>query len=454
MNRTTQRRMWLGSILLSWALVPLVAAVARADDWPQWLGPQRDGVWREKGILDKFPAGGPQVRWRAPVGSGYSGPAVAGGRVFLTDRVLEQGLAEPTDGFEKKKLRGLERVLCFEEKTGRQLWKHQYECQYEVAYPLGPRATPVIHDGKVYTLGTMGDLKCLDVATGNVIWEKNFVRDYDARVPMWGFAANPLLDGDRLIVLCGGKGQVVLAFHKDTGKELWRALSASEPGYCAPVIFNAGGARQLIVWHPDAINSLKPDTGELLWSQPFKVKAGLTIPTPRLAGDQLFVTSFYNGSIMLRLDPQKPRAEVAWQRPGRGERTELTDTLHSIMVTPFIKDGYIYGVCSYGQLRCLDMKGDRVWETFQATGGAEVRWGNAFLVQHDDRYFIFNEKGDLIIAKLTPKGYDELSRAHLVDPLDKLPKRLVVWTHPAFANQSVYVRNDKELACFSLAAQQ
>lgn len=426
---------------------------ARADDWPQWLGPERDGVWREKGIVDKFPPSGPKARWRAAVGAGYSGPAVAGGRVYLTDRVLRQGQAAPTTGFTKDKFAGMERVLCFDEKTGAQIWKHEYDCRYEVSYPLGPRATPVVHEGKVYALGTMGDLKCFDAATGSLVWEKNFVRDYDARVPQWGFSANPLIDGDRLIVLCGGKGTVALALHKDTGKELWRALSASEPGYCPPVIFTIGQTRQLIIWHPESINSLKPETGELLWSQPFKIKAGLSIPTPRLSGDQLFITSFYNGAIMLHLDQQQPRAKVVWQRPGRGERSDQTDTLHSIMVTPVIKEGYIYGVCSYGQLRCLNMKGDRLWETFEATGGKEARWGNAFLVQHEDRFFLFNEKGDLIIARLTPQGYHEISRAHLVDPLDRLPGRLVVWTHPAFANRSVYVRNDRELACFSLAAE-
>jgi outer membrane protein assembly factor BamB len=440
----------LGLLVVS--LLAYGGGVAQADDWPQWLGPQRDGVWREKGILDKFPAAGLKARWRVPAGAGYSGPAVAGGRVYHTDRILAPGVEAPQDGFAKTNTRGTERVVCFDEKTGKELWKHEYDCTYKVAYPLGPRTTPIVHQGKVYTLGTMGDLKCLDADSGKELWSKNFVRDYDAGLPMWGFAASPLVDGDKLICLVGGEGSVAVAFHKDTGKEIWRALSAPKIGYAPPMIFTAGGTRQLIIWHPDAVNGLNPDTGAVYWSQPFKVKNELTVSTPRLAGDLLFVTAFYDGSMMLRLDRDKPRAEMVWKGKGRGERTNQTDGLHSIMPTPFIKDGYIYGICSYGQLRCLTLKGERIWETFQATGGEEVRWGNAFLVEHEDRFFLFNEKGDLIIARLSPKGYEEVSRTHLVDPSNRLPGRPVVWSHPAFANRSVYVRNDRELACFSLAA--
>ena len=124
------------------------------------------------------------------------------------------------------------------------------------------------------------------------------------------------------------------------------------------------------------------------------------------------------------------------------------------MSTPFLENGYIYGVCSYGQLRCLNAtNGDRVWETFSATtdDGKEMRWANAFIVKNGDRFFLFNEKGDLIIARLTPSGYEELSRAHIIDPVNRDPGRLVVWSHPAFANRRVYARNDKEIICVDLA---
>jgi outer membrane protein assembly factor BamB len=275
-------------------------------------------------------------------------------------------------------------------------------------------------------------------------------------VPLWGFAAHPLLDGDKLICLVGGEGSVVVAFHKDTGKELWRALSVSdsEIGYCPPVIFEAGGKRQLIIWHPEAVNGLDPETGQVYWTQPFQVKANLTFPTPRRDGDRLFVTSFYNGSLMLRLDPDRPAASVIWKGKSSSEQPTKTDGLHSIIPTPIFKGDWIYGVCSYGQLRCLKADtGERVWETLQATGGKLERWANAFLIPQGDRYFLFNEHGDLIIARLTPKGYDEIGRAHVIEPTTRLTSHPVVWVHPAFAHQAMYVRNDKEIIKVSLAAE-
>ncbi|MHB1426212.1 MAG: PQQ-binding-like beta-propeller repeat protein [Gemmataceae bacterium] len=431
----------------------------RADDWPQWLGPQRDAIWRESGILNKFPEGGPKVRWRTPIGSGYSGPAVAKGRVYVTDRVVAAGAKKPNNPFDSKTpVPGKERILCLNEKTGEVLWKHEYDCTYQLSYADGPRATPLVHEGRVYTLGAMGNLLCLDADKGTVIWAKDFVADCKAPVPLWGFAAHPLLDGDKLICLVGGKDHLVVAFDKNTGAEKWHALSLknreTQIGYCPPMIYTFGGKRQLIVWHPESVNGLDPETGELHWSQPFSVGANLTVPTPRQAGDLLFLTSFYNGAMMLKFTNDKPT--VLWRSEVKSEMAERTDTLNSIIPTPFLRDGYIYGVCSYGELRCLRARdGKRMWMSLKATEVPDesVRWANAFLISQGDRFFLPNEKGDLIIARLTPKGYQEIDKAHILDPTDPSPGRLVVWSHPAFANKAMYARNDKEIVCVSLAAE-
>ena len=449
-------RRWLLALPVLCLAVPL----ARADDWPQWLGPRRDGVWREKGILDKFPKDGPRVKWRVDIGAGYSGPAVAGGRVFVTDRIVARNARIPKSPFDDRTpVAGTERVLCLNEADGKPLWKHEYPCEYRVSYASGPRATPTVDGDRVYTLGAMGHLLCLDVKKGDVLWSKVLRADYEgsgkaAGGSWWGFAASPLIDGDKLISLVGGEGSIVVAFDKRTGKELWKSLSASEAGYAPPMIYEQGGKRHLIIWHPDAVVSLDPETGKERWSQEHKIKAGLSIPTPRLDGDKLFVTAFYDGSLMLKLKPDGTGAEVLWESKVKSEQPRQTTELHSIMPTPFLVDGHIYGVCSYGELRCLDeATGKRLWLTRVPTGGEEVRWGNAFLVRHEGRFFLFNEKGDLIIARLTPKGYDEISRAHLLDPDNKLPDRAVVWSHPAFANKSVFARNDHEMVCVSLAAE-
>ncbi len=424
-----------------------------ADDWPQWLGPQRDAVWRESGIVEKFAADGPPVRWRTAIGAGYAGPAVADGKVYLTDRQLAEGASNPANPFQRGTIPGSERVLCLNEADGKILWQHKYDCPYTVSYPAGPRATPVVSDGKVYTLGTEGNLFCFEAATGKILWSHDFKKDYGIPTPVWGFCAHPLLDGNKLICLAGGDGSTAVAFDKDSGKELWRALTAKEPGYCPPMIFEAGGKRQLIIWHPESVNSLDPETGKVYWSQPCNIRSGMTIPTPRKMGDLLYVTCFYNGSTMLRLDANKPVATEVWASKKVSEKD--TDALHSTMSTPFLEDGYIYGVCSYGQLRCLKADtGERVWETLKATtpDGKEMRWANAFIVKNGDRFFLFNEKGDLIITKLSPEGYEEISRAHLLEPTGTAAGRDVLWSHPAFANRCMYARNDKEIICVSLAA--
>lgn len=440
------------SLIPALILFCLCGASLPADDWPQWLGPQRDGVWRETGILQRFPSNGPVVRWRTPIGSGYAGPAVAGGKVFVTDRKLGAGASNPGNPFERGSVQGVERVLCLNESDGRVLWQHEYPCRYTISYPAGPRCTPVVADGKVYTLGAQGHLFCLNVADGGVVWQKDFQKEFNVRAPMWGWAGHPLLDGKKLICLAGGEGSVAVAFDKDTGRELWRSLSAQEPGYCPPTMCQVGTARQLILWHPESVNALDPETGRVLWTVPFTSRAGLSVSTPRQLGDKLFITAFYDGSLLLQLDATQAAPKVLWQSRKRSERQ--TTELHSIISTPVFEDGHIYGVCSYGQLRCLKADtGERLWETFAATTGKEARWGNAFLIKNADRFFLFNELGDLIIARLTPKGYEELGRAHLLDPTNKDPGRAVLWSHPAFANRSIYARNDREIIAVSLAAE-
>jgi outer membrane protein assembly factor BamB len=436
-----------------------VASAVHAEDWPQWLGPKRDGVWRETGIIAKFPQGGPKVRWTTPIGEGYAGPAVASGKVYITDRVRPKGVNNPESAFDKTtKVPGSERVLCLNEADGKLLWKHEYPCEYQISYASGPRTTPVVAGGKVYTLGAMGHLFCLDADTGKVIWSKELLKEYKMLIPMWGFAGHPILDGDRLICLVGGQGSVAVAFQKDTGKEIWKNLSAKEPGYCPPTIFDIDGKRQVIVWHPESINSLDPETGKVYWSHKFttkgQVRAGMTIPQPRLDGDKMFFTCFYDGSLMLKVKGVE-QPSVVWKGQSRSEMADDTTALHCVMNTPVIKNGYIYGACSYGEYRCIEeATGKRLWETHKPTTGKSVRWGHAFTVEQGSRYILFNELGDLIIAKLTAQGYDEIDRANILVPTNTMAPpagRKVIWSHPAFANRSVYARNDKEIICVSMA---
>jgi hypothetical protein len=197
------------------------------------------------------------------------------------------------------------------------------------------------------------------------------------------------------------------------------------------------------------------------------LKASLNVPEARqIDADKLFLTTFYHGSRLLKVNETSSVVDVVWKGNVNSEMPDKTDTLNSIMPTPIIKDGYIYGICSYGQLRCLDAKtGKRVWETMEATRGRytdaktkasegttnKERWSNAFLIEHGKQSFLFNEQGELIIAELLPSGYKEIDRTVILEPTNNMPGRMVVWSHPAFANRNLYARNDKEIVAVSLA---
>jgi len=429
--------------------VPLVIAFllavgtttrASADDWPQWRGPTRDGVWCETGIVESFKSPSLEPVWRMPIGPGYSGPTVSQNRVFVTDR--------------QTKPSQIERVLAFAADTGAPLWTHAYECVYKnVGYEAGPRASVSVDGDKAYALGAMGHCCCLNVADGSVIWQRDLNADYSIDMPIWGISAAPLVDGPRLIVHIGGTaGACIVALDKLTGLELWRALD--ERGqYTAPIILEQAGRRVLVVWTGDSVSGLVPDSGATLWNVPFKPRnMPIGVATPIVDRDRLFMTSFYDGSMMLRLMAERPAVEKVWHRVGANERQ--TDGLHSIISTPLFLGDHIYGVDSYGELRCLEAAtGNRVWENLTAT--PKARWSTIHFILHGDRVWMLNERGELIISKLSPKGFEEISRASLLKPTtEQLPQRGgVCWSHPAFANRHVFARNDDELVCASLAAE-
>lgn len=432
------------------ATLCVMAAETRADDWPQWMGPGRDNVWRESRIVEKFAAGGPSEKWRTPIAGGYSGPAVAGGKVFVTDYVRTGGDGK-NDFNARSEVMGRERVLCLSASDGKLIWKHEYDCPYKISYPAGPRTTPAVASGKVYTLGAEGNLFCLDAESGKIVWSKELKKEYKIESPMWGFTGHPLIDGNKLFCLVGGQGSVAVALDKDTGKELWRALSsAPDAGYCPPTLIEAGGKRQLLIWHPQALNSLDPETGKVYWSQKLEPQYGMSCSAPRQAGDFLYASGIGNCATLFKLDRTKPAAEVVWDG-------QPNTAVYCSSSTPLIDGGVIYGNdCQVGCLRAVELAtGKRLWETFQPTTGGDrrVSHGTAFLTKNGDRYFLFNETGDLIIARLTPEKYEEISRAHLINPTNEAFGRPVVWSHPAYANQCIIVRNDKELVCVSLAAQ-
>ncbi|MGI9177447.1 MAG: PQQ-binding-like beta-propeller repeat protein, partial [Pirellulales bacterium] len=424
------------------------AAAALADEWPQWMGPRRDNVWREDGLLETFPAGGPRVAWRVPVAGGYAGPAVAGGRVFVTDYVTDADVK--VANFERKPSSGTERVLCLDEETGRLLWKHEYPVTYTIAYPAGPRCTPTVHDGRVYTLGAEGDLFCLEAETGAVVWSRDLKKDYSTKAALWGWASHPLVDGNRLVCVVGTDVAHAAAFDLKTGKEIWRTGTAAEQGYVPPSIIEAAGVRQLVLGKPDGIYAVEPETGKLLWETPYNADNGSIIMTPVRIDDFLYVGGYQGKNLLLKLKADVPGVEVVW-------RNKPKQAISAVNVQPFVANGLVYGFHENGELRAMRVPdGDFAWKGSGPLGERPQGSGTAFITKHGDtskgdRFFLFTETGDLVIAKLTPEGYEELSRAHLLEPTNNAFGRPVVWCAPAYANQSIVVRNDAEIIRVSLA---
>jgi outer membrane protein assembly factor BamB len=422
-----------------------ITSLTQADDWPEYRGPDRAGLWNAEGLVDSFEGKQPAQVWSSPVGAGYSGPTVAGDGVYVMDRGAPGSSSE------------VERIVCVDRATGKQRWAHEYECVYrDVGYAYGPRASVTVRDGKAWALGTMGHLHCLDAETGAVIWSHDLGSQFDIDMPIWGLTCSPLVEADVVVVQIGAKQDAacMVGFHKDTGKEVWRAFD-DKASYVSPIMLEQAGQRVLVAWTGFRIAGMDAATGKVLWEIPTKPnKMPINVPGPAVSedGKHLFLSVFYDGSRLIELDQEKMAAKELWHRQGTSERK--TDALHSMISPPYIFKNHVYGIDSYGQMRCLElMTGDRVWENLEAV--TQGRWGTAFMVRNtvDNRTWMLNERGEVVVANLTPQGYDEIDRVKIIEPTTELkqrPEGTVLWSHPAFAGTQIFARNDRELICVEL----
>lgn len=430
-----------GGLLLSTVFAaPAPSAPAGGQDWPQWRGAKRDGIWRETGIVEKFGGATIPLKWSVPVGAGYGSPTVAAGRVYLSDFTKETSS---------------ERVQCFDWRTGALLWSVSYPCSYsDITYEAGPRAAVTVHEGRAYALGATGHLHCLDAVTGEILWRRDLKADYRIRMPRWGIAAHPLVEGDLVITQIGGADEAcVVALDRRTGAERWKAFP-DEASYAPPIAIEQAGRRLVVMALGYRLVAFEPADGTVRWThdQP-KSSWPIAIPAPSVHGDLMFFATAHAGSYLYRLAADRPAVEVVWER-GRRPRTD--DTLHPVIPDPLVMNGLVIGVQTDGELRCLDlMTGKRQWETVEPMPKAWhatlhlIRAGES-----GDRAWLFTEQGNLILAQLTAAGYRELTRARLLEPtLEQGPRgRAVTWAHPAFAYRHVFARSDRELVCADLSA--
>jgi len=397
-----------GKVFLIFIFFLLACQVSCQDnmpgqDWAQWRGPDRSGTWYDGPDIQNLTAENITRRWAVKIGPGYSGPTVSEGRLYVM--VYADGS---------------EQVRCFNAGNGKEIWTYSYPVSYNVGYPTGPRTSVQIFDGKAYSFGTMGHLNCFNAETGKVLWQINTLEQYESRIPIWGFASNPILVNDNLILQVGGiSGACLVAFHKDTGNEVWRSLE-DEASYSAPILIPQAGKQVLVYWTGESISGLDPENGQVHWSIPFQPgNMIMNIATPVYDPPHLFLSGFFDGSYLVKLEQQTLAAELVYHRHGSSENK--TDALHCCISTPLIQDGYIYGIDSYGETRCLNLlTGDRIWE--------------------------------LLLGKFTPKGYVDLGRVKLIDPvkISPNPRNGVCWAHPAFVGNQIFVRSDEQLVCIQV----
>jgi outer membrane protein assembly factor BamB len=403
---------------------------AQADDWPQWRGLQRDAICHEQGLLETFPASGAKVRWRVPIGPGHASPIVAKGRVYVVDAEL----AKP---------QAWEQIHCFDENSGEHLWTHREEVKiaagfFEEGTKLHPCSTPLVTDGMLVMLTSTGTVVCLDAATGVMIWKKDIGQD-SRLAQLAEVTTCPLVEGGFVIIAIGGKpGGCVVALDLRTGEEAWRALD--DPcTFSSPIVVTAGGQRQFIVWTPKAVTSLDPHTGKVWWREALSTGEDYTAATPVCTGELLLISG-----LMLRLQSERPGATIVWPETRSVSRRVLSN-----VCVPAILGDAVYGGKMNGHLVGLDAhSGEALWETDRVTdtsSGATIH-----LIVNGGSVWIFTNEGNLIHARLTRAGYEEMSRAHLIDPTMMIGGRLVVWAPPAIANGSIFARNDKELLSAAL----
>jgi outer membrane protein assembly factor BamB len=412
------------------ALCVVSASLAHADDWWQWRGPYRDGVCRENGLLAIFPPGKLKARWTVPVGTGFSTPIVAQGRAYVSDAEL----ILPT---------GRERILSFDERTGERQWAYVYDPNYpkwalDGTNPIGPRATPVVENSRLYSLGILGHLVALDAKTGVVFWKHDLAKEFAGHQECTG---SPLIDGDLVIVSVGARPDAcVIAFDKHSGKKVWSALNEAA-SFSSPVIVMVGGSRQLIVWTQQWITAFAPTTGKVFWRQRLNTSGDFAVPTPVQKGDNLLVAG-----LMLKLNPKGGPPSVLWPTS-----EPVTAKLLSNTSTPVLDGDYVYAAKSSGEFVCLEAAtGKEVWRTDKVTGLR--RGASAQITPNGDSAFLYNDRGELIRARLSPNGYQELSRTALIEPTSPFFGGKYAWAPPSFANGHLFVRNDRELLCISLAA--
>lgn len=380
--------------------------------WTDFRGPRRDGHYVEQPVLTDWPSGRLTPMWKQPVGGGYASFVIARGRAFT----IEQRAGE-------------EVAAAYDVATGRELWTSAWTAAFrEMMGGDGPRATPTWADGLVYVLGAMGEFRCFEEATGQVVWRTNILTDAGATNLQWGMAASPLIVDDTVVVLPGGaNGQSVVAYDRRTGKRAWSALADTQ-AYSSPMLVTVAGVRQMLVFSATRLMGLSLDRGDVLWEFPWTTQYGVNAGQPLVVGDnRVFISTGYGAGAAL--------VEIA-AAVGRLSAREVwrTNRMKNQFTSSLLHEGFIYGL-DEAILACLDAAtGELKWK-----GG---RYGYGQVLLASGHLIVLTEDGDLALVRATPERHQELARFPVFEGK--------TWNHPAMAAGILLVRNINEMAAFDL----
>lgn len=415
------RRILLLSGLLLWLGAEphgVSPVAAQESDWPQFLGPKRSGVYGGAAITGSWPASGPPVLWRKPVGEGFSGPVVQAGRLILFHR-----------------LESRERVECLEAQSGRRLWQFDYPTDYrdDFGFDGGPRATPSVWEGRVYTFGAQGVLHCLELESGRKIWSLKTHEEFGVRKGFFGAACSPLVENGRLFLNVGGPGRAgLVAFDARTGRVLWTATD-DEASYSSPAMATLGGRRQVLFFTRTGLVSVDPESGEALFRFRWRARsrASVNAATPLAADPLIFLSASYRtGAVLLRV--KGTELETVWNSD---------ESLSNHYSTSVIRGDHLFGFHGrqeYGQsLRCVSLQTGRVlWSRDGFRAGTVSLAG--------DRLLVLKENGELLVVAASPRAFRLIAKARIMAP--------TVRAYPALADGRLFARNQKELVAVDLQA--
>jgi len=384
----------------------LITLTAQAADWPQFLGPTRNGVSTETNLDLAWPKEGPKILWKAKVGEGWSGPVVVSNRVVIFHRVGENEVLD-----------------CLQATNGTTLWRAEYPSTYrdDFGFESGPRATPAMDGDRVFTIGANGILHAWNLTNGANLWRMDTRQQFNSDKGFFGVACSPLVEGGAVILNIGGAGAGVVAFDQVTGKVLWQSTS-EEASYSSPTAATIGGQRRVFVFARKSLLALAPSDGRLLWEFPWapRIDASVSAATPLVIGDQVFISASYGaGAALLRVAGTKP--EVVWS----GD-----DILSSHYSSIVQHRGFLYGFDGRqeqrARLRCVELQTGKVrW--------SEERFGAGALLVVGEKLLILTERGELLVAPASPEKFSPSARVQILGS--------DIRAHPALAHGRFYARD-------------